>query len=56
MYGKTLLPYLYGSIGYHFEDVDAFNVAIDATPELRAEIGPSTKSDCHGQPGLRYSR
>ena len=41
---KALLPYLYGSIGYHFEDVDAFNVAIDATPELRAEIGPETKS------------
>src|SRR5207248_7582089 len=40
----ALLPYLYGSIGYHFEDVDAFNVAIDATPELRAEIGPETKS------------
>jgi outer membrane protein insertion porin family len=41
---KALLPYLYGSIGYHFENVDAFNVAFDATPELRAEIGPSTKS------------
>jgi outer membrane protein insertion porin family len=41
---KSLLPYLYGSIGYHFEDVNAINVAIDATPELRAEIGPSTKS------------
>jgi len=41
---KALLLYLYGSIGYHFEDVDAFNVAIDATPELRAEIGPETKS------------
>ncbi|PYK69080.1 MAG: outer membrane protein assembly factor BamA [Verrucomicrobia bacterium] len=41
---KALLPYLYASIGYHFEDVDAINVAIDATPELRAELGPSTKS------------
>jgi outer membrane protein insertion porin family len=41
---KGLLPYLYASIGYHFEDVDAINVAFDATPELRAEIGPSTKS------------
>jgi len=41
---KSLLPYLYGSIGYHFEDVDAINVAIDATPELRAELGPETKS------------
>jgi outer membrane protein insertion porin family len=41
---KGLTPYLYGSIGYHFEDVDAINVAFDATPELRAELGPSTKS------------
>jgi len=41
---KALMPYLYGSIGYHFEDVDAINVAIDATPELRAELGPETKS------------
>ena len=41
---KALRPYLYASIGYHFEDVDAINVAIDATPELRAELGPSTKS------------
>ena len=41
---KALLPYLYGSIGYHFEDVDAINVNIDATPELQAELGPSTKS------------
>jgi outer membrane protein insertion porin family len=41
---KSLLPYLYGSIGYHFEDVDAFNIAFDTTPELRAELGPSTKS------------
>ncbi len=41
---KSLRPYLYGSIGYHFEDVDAINVAIDATPELQAELGPSTKS------------
>jgi outer membrane protein insertion porin family len=41
---KALLPYLYGSIGYHFEDVNAINVSTDATPELRAEIGPSTKS------------
>jgi len=41
---KSLLPYLYGSIGYHFEDVNAFNVAFDTTPELRAELGPETKS------------
>ena len=41
---KALMPYLYGSIGYHFEDVNAINVAIDATPQLRAELGPSTKS------------
>jgi outer membrane protein insertion porin family len=41
---KALMPYLYGSIGYHFEDVNAINVSVDATPELRAELGPSTKS------------
>src|SRR5438477_683591 len=41
---KSLLPYLYGSIGYHFEDVDSINVAIYATAELRAELGRSTKS------------
>jgi outer membrane protein insertion porin family len=41
---KALRPYLYGSIGYHFEDVDAINVAIDATPQLLAELGPETKS------------
>ncbi len=41
---KGLTPFLYVSIGYHFEDVDAINVAFDATPELRAELGPATKS------------
>ena len=41
---KGLRPYLYASIGYHFEDVDAINVAIDTTPQLRAELGPETKS------------
>ena len=41
---KSLRPYLYGSIGYHFEDADAINVAFDATPQLRAELGNETKS------------
>jgi outer membrane protein insertion porin family len=41
---KALRPYLYASIGYHFEDVDSINVAIDTTPQLRAELGPETKS------------
>ena len=41
---KALRPYLYGSIGYHFEDVNAIDVAIDTSPQLRAELGPETKS------------
>jgi outer membrane protein insertion porin family len=41
---KALTPYVYASIGYHFEDVNAINVAVDATAALRAELGPSTKS------------
>jgi len=41
---KSLRPYLYGSIGYHFEDANAVNVAIDATPQLQAELGNETKS------------
>src|SRR5213080_173330 len=41
---KALTPYVYASIGYHFEDVNAINIAVDATPALRAELGPSTKS------------
>ena len=41
---KALTPYVYATIGYHFEDVNAINIAVDATPALRAELGPSTKS------------
>src|SRR5262249_36554458 len=41
---KALTPYLYASIGYHFEDVNAINVASDVTPALQAELGPETKS------------
>jgi outer membrane protein insertion porin family len=41
---KSLRPYLYGSIGYHFEDANAINLATDISPQLLAELGPSTKS------------
>jgi outer membrane protein insertion porin family len=41
---KGLTPYLYGQIGYHFEDANAINVALGTSPQLQAELGPETKS------------
>jgi len=41
---KGLLPYLYGSLGYRLENIDAFNIVVTASPQLLAETGSSTKS------------
>jgi outer membrane protein insertion porin family len=41
---KGIRPFLYGSLGYRLESIDAFNIALSASPELVAETGPSTKS------------
>ncbi|PYM10211.1 MAG: outer membrane protein assembly factor BamA [Verrucomicrobia bacterium] len=41
---KGILPYLYGTLGYRLENIDAFNIAASASPQLVAETGSSTKS------------
>ncbi len=41
---KGILPYLYGTLGYRLENIDAFNIAASASPQLVAETGDSTKS------------
>jgi outer membrane protein insertion porin family len=41
---KGILPYLYGTLGYRLESIDAFNIAGSASPQLVAETGSSTKS------------
>ncbi|PYL86573.1 MAG: outer membrane protein assembly factor BamA [Verrucomicrobia bacterium] len=41
---KGILPYLYATLGYRLENIDAFNIAASASPQLVAETGSSTKS------------
>ena len=41
---KGILPYLYATLGYRLENIDAFNIAASASPQLVAETGDSTKS------------
>jgi outer membrane protein insertion porin family len=41
---KGILPYLYGTLGYRLEDINAFNISITASDALLAEFGNSTKS------------
>jgi outer membrane protein insertion porin family len=41
---KAIRPYLYGTLSYRLENIDAFNIALSASPELVAETGDSTKS------------
>jgi outer membrane protein insertion porin family len=41
---KGILPYLYATLGYRLENIDAFNIAASASPQLVAETGNSTKS------------
>src|SRR5437660_8570593 len=41
---KSVRPYLYASLGYRLEHLDAFNIALSASPQLVAETGNSTKS------------
>jgi outer membrane protein insertion porin family len=41
---KGILPYLYGTLGYRLESVDAFNIALSSSEALLAEFGDSTKS------------
>jgi outer membrane protein insertion porin family len=41
---KGILPYLYGTLGYRLESVDAFNIAVSSSDALLAEFGDSTKS------------
>src|SRR5436305_6239001 len=41
---KAILPYLYATVGYRLENIDAFNIAASASPQLVAETGSSTKS------------
>jgi outer membrane protein insertion porin family len=41
---KGILPYLYATLGYRLENIDAFNIAGSASPQLVAETGDSTKS------------
>src|SRR3954471_13335741 len=41
---KGLLPYLYATLGYRLEGIDAFNITSGASAQLIAETGPSTKS------------
>jgi outer membrane protein insertion porin family len=41
---KGLLPYLYATLGYRLEGIDAFNITTGASAQLIAETGPSTKS------------
>src|SRR5438105_8317082 len=41
---KGIFPYLYATLGYRLENIDAFNIAASASPQLVAETGSSTKS------------
>ena len=41
---KGIFPYLYATLGYRLENIDAFNIAASASPQLVAETGDSTKS------------
>jgi outer membrane protein insertion porin family len=41
---KGIRPYLYGTLGYRLEDINAFNINITASDALLAEFGNSTKS------------
>jgi outer membrane protein insertion porin family len=41
---KGIRPYLYASLDYRLEHIDAFNIAASASPQLVAETGDSTKS------------
>jgi outer membrane protein insertion porin family len=41
---KGIRPYLYGTLGYRLEDINAFNISITASDALLAEFGNSTKS------------
>src|SRR5436190_16276176 len=41
---KGILPYLYATLGYRLENIDAFDIAASASPQLVAETGDSTKS------------
>lgn len=41
---KGLMPFLYAIFSYRLEHISILNLSADATPELRAETGATTKS------------
>jgi outer membrane protein insertion porin family len=45
---KPLFPFTWGSIGYRLENVEIFDVAGDATPDIVAEEGSTLKSTVLG--------
>ncbi len=42
---KPLNAYMYMTLGYRLEDIDIFNVAANASPQIQAEAGSRVKSE-----------
>jgi outer membrane protein insertion porin family len=45
---KPLTPFLYATLNYRLENIDIFNVAVGASPEIAAEEGTKSKSQIGG--------